>query len=154
MLRIGDGPQFVAINGGPNATPRIDHYCLTVENFNVDRLMKVLAEHGVTPVDAGATGGGLSGGPMKSRVRMRGPEAGGAKEGSPEIYFGDPDGIVVQLQDPKYCGGAGPARRSMPRDARARANQGASRRARPEPLHDSSIRRAADECASIRSCSA
>jgi catechol 2,3-dioxygenase-like lactoylglutathione lyase family enzyme len=107
VLRIGDGPQFVAINGGPNATPRIDHYCLTVENFNVDRLMKVLAEHGVTPVEAGATGGGLSGGPMKSRVRMRGPDAGGAKEGSPEIYFGDPDGIVVQLQDPKYCGGAG-----------------------------------------------
>ena len=107
VLRIGGGPQFVAINGGPNATPRIDHYCLTVENFNVDRLMKVLAENGVTPVEAGATGSGLSGGPMKSRVRMRGPEAGGAKEGSPEIYFGDPDGIVIQLQDPKYCGGAG-----------------------------------------------
>jgi len=107
VLRIGSGPQFVAINGGPTATPRIDHYCLTVENFNVDRLMKVLAEHGVTPAAAGPTDGGLGGGPMKSRVRMRGPEAGGAKEGSPEIYFGDPDGIVVQLQDPKYCGGAG-----------------------------------------------
>jgi len=107
VLRIGSGPQFVAINGGPNATARIDHFCLTVENFNVDRLMKVLAEHGVTPVAAGATGGGLSGGPMKSRVRMRGPDAGGATEGSPEIYFGDPDGIVVQLQDPSYCGGAG-----------------------------------------------
>jgi catechol 2,3-dioxygenase-like lactoylglutathione lyase family enzyme len=107
VLRIGGGPQFVAINGGPNATPRIDHYCLTVQNFNVDRLMKVLADNGVTPVEAGANGGGLSGGPMKSRVRMRGPDAGGAKEGSPEIYFGDPDGIVIQLQDPKYCGGAG-----------------------------------------------
>lgn len=107
VLRIGSGPQFVAINGGPNATPRIDHYCLTVENFNVDRLMKVLADHGVTRAEASATGGGLSGGPMKARIRMRGPEAGGAKEGSPEIYFGDSDGIVVQLQDPKYCGGAG-----------------------------------------------
>jgi catechol 2,3-dioxygenase-like lactoylglutathione lyase family enzyme len=67
----------------------------------------VLADHGVTPAAPGATGGGLGGGPMKARVRMRGPDAGGAKEGSPEIYFGDPDGIVVQLQDPKYCGGAG-----------------------------------------------
>src|SRR4029077_948862 len=38
---------------------------------------------------------------------MRGPEAGGAKEGTPELYFGDPDGIVVQLQDVSYCGGAG-----------------------------------------------
>ncbi|MGH9385169.1 MAG: VOC family protein [Vicinamibacterales bacterium] len=49
VLRIGSGPQFIAINGGPTVTPRIDHYCLTVENFNVDRLIKVLAEHGVTP---------------------------------------------------------------------------------------------------------
>jgi hypothetical protein len=44
---------------------------------------------------------------MKVRVRMRGPENGGAKEGTPEIYVTDPDGIQVQLQDPKYGGGAG-----------------------------------------------
>jgi hypothetical protein len=38
---------------------------------------------------------------------MRGTEFGGAKEGTPELYFTDPDGISIQLQDPTYCGGAG-----------------------------------------------
>jgi uncharacterized protein (TIGR00369 family) len=32
---------------------------------------------------------------------------GGAKEGTPELYFTDPDGLLVQLQDVKYCGGSG-----------------------------------------------
>ena len=49
----------------------------------------------------------MSGGPLKARVRMRGPESGGAPGGTPELYFGDPDGIVVQLQDTTYCGGSG-----------------------------------------------
>ncbi len=110
LLRIGSGPQFVALSGaGPNANPHINHFCFTVDNFDVDRIVKLLAEHGVTRSEpaAGGTGFGLSGGPMKLRVRMRGPEAGGAKEGTPELYLGDPDGIVVQLQDVRYCGGAG-----------------------------------------------
>jgi catechol 2,3-dioxygenase-like lactoylglutathione lyase family enzyme len=108
ILRVGNGPQFIALGaGGANLTPRIDHYCVTVEDFNVDRIMKVLAAHGITPAEAGAQGAGLAGGPMKVRVRMRGPQSGGAKEGTPEIYVGDPDGIVVQLQDPRYCGGSG-----------------------------------------------
>jgi len=106
MLRIGSGPQFMAVApAGANGTPHIDHLCVTVEDFNVDRILKVLADHGVAKADA--TGGGLAGGPMKVRVRVRGPEAGGAKDGTPEIYVGDADGIVVQLQDPKYCGGGG-----------------------------------------------
>lgn len=106
MLRIGAGPQFMAVApAGASGTPRIDHLCVTLDDFNVDRILKVLADHGVTKAEG--TGGGLSGGPMKVRVRVRGPEAGGAKDGTPEIYVGDADGIVVQLQDPKYCGGAG-----------------------------------------------
>lgn len=108
-LRIGRGPQFIALaKAGANVAPHINHYCFTVEDFNVDRLLNVLAAHGVTRAEAGgAPGGGLSGGPMKVRVRMRGPESGGAKEGTPELYVGDPGGVVVQLQDPTYCGGAG-----------------------------------------------
>lgn len=107
VLRLGSGPQFVAIGAaGANQAPSITHYCVTVEDFSVDRVLKVLADHGVTKADG--AGGGLSGGPMKVRVRMRGPEAGGAPGGTPEIYVGDPDGVVVQLQDPKYGGGAGP----------------------------------------------
>src|SRR5213078_3607837 len=32
-----------------------------------------------------------------------------------EFYFRDPDGIVIQLQDPRYCGGAGPLGDVCPR---------------------------------------
>ena len=98
-LQIGAGPQFLGVaSAGPDA-PNISHICLSVENFNVDRIISILGQHGITKDDAG--------GPMKVRVRMRGPDAGGAKEGTPELYFGDPDGIVIQLQDPSYRGGAG-----------------------------------------------
>lgn len=108
-LRIGRGPQFIALaKAGANVAPHINHYCFTVEDFHVDRLLAVLAAHGVTKAEPGGSpGGGLSGGAMKVRVRMRGPEAGGAKDGTPELYVGDPGGVVVQLQDPSYCGGAG-----------------------------------------------
>jgi catechol 2,3-dioxygenase-like lactoylglutathione lyase family enzyme len=34
-------------------------------------------------------------------------KTGGAREGAPEMYIGDPDGLTVQLQDTSYCGGAG-----------------------------------------------
>jgi catechol 2,3-dioxygenase-like lactoylglutathione lyase family enzyme len=98
-LRIGSGPQYISLaQGGPNAKPAIAHYCMTVENFSVDGITKVLADHAVTKGNPG---------PMKTWVRMRGPNAGGAPEGTPEFYVGDPDGINVQLQDVSYCGGAG-----------------------------------------------
>jgi len=99
VLQIGEGPQFMALGGSASDNPRITHYCLAVDDFDDERLVQILAEHGVA-----ATG---RSGPMESRVRMRGPEFGGAPGGSPELYFGDPDGIVVQLQDTSYCGGAG-----------------------------------------------
>lgn len=109
-LQIGDGPQFMALTGGgADARPEINHFCLTVEPFDAERLMHLLDEHGVAPAQPGqgGVGGGLSGGPMHARVRMRGASVGGAREGTPELYLGDPDGIVVQLQDPTYCGGTG-----------------------------------------------
>jgi catechol 2,3-dioxygenase-like lactoylglutathione lyase family enzyme len=106
QLRVGSGPQYISIGAvAPGETPKIGHYCLTIADFNVDRVLRVLGEHGVQRAEG--TGGGLSGGPMKVRVRMRGPENGGAPGGTPEVYVGDPDGIVVQLQDPRYCGGGG-----------------------------------------------
>lgn len=104
-LRIGSGPQFLALGAAGSAPPSINHLCVTVDDFSVDRVLSVLAAHGITKADA--TGGGLSGGPLKVRVRMRGPEFGGAKEGTPELYFADPDGVVMQLQDHRYCGGSG-----------------------------------------------
>ena len=100
VLRIGAGPQSLMLStGGATATPGINHLCLGVENFRVDRILKVLADRGIATAERS--------GPMKVHVRMRGPENGGAKEGTAELTFGDPDGIIVQLQDPGYCGGAG-----------------------------------------------
>jgi catechol 2,3-dioxygenase-like lactoylglutathione lyase family enzyme len=115
VLRIGSGPQFLALGAAGSNPASITHFCMTVEHFDADRLIGILAQHGMTQADtiqaasgdSSRTAGGASGGPMKVRVRIRGPEAGGATEGTPELYFGDPDGIVVQLQDTTYCGGAG-----------------------------------------------
>ena len=106
LLRIGAGPHYVALTPAGASKPIISHMGIALENFNVDRVVQTLAAHGVTKADG--SGGGLAGGPMKVRVRMRGPELGGAKEGTPEIFFADHDGIVAQLQDVKYAGGAGP----------------------------------------------
>ena len=99
VLRVGNGPQFMALGGGVSNNPRITHLCLAVDDFDVDRVVRILAENGVASSDAS--------GPMQSRVRMRGEEFGGAPAGTPELYFGDPDGVVIQLQDSSYCGGAG-----------------------------------------------
>jgi catechol 2,3-dioxygenase-like lactoylglutathione lyase family enzyme len=94
ILRVGAGPQFISI--GPvasNAAPSITHYCLGVEGFDVDRILATLAQHGVTKGDAM--------GPMKARVTV-------SDGGRSDLLFGDPDGIVCQLQDVSYCGGTGP----------------------------------------------
>ena len=34
-------------------------------------------------------------------------QPGGADGGTPELYFTDPDGLAIQLQDVTYCGGGG-----------------------------------------------
>jgi catechol 2,3-dioxygenase-like lactoylglutathione lyase family enzyme len=101
LLQIGAGPQFLAIAPvASGASPSITHFCLGVEGFNLDRALAALAARGVTKADAI--------GPMKALVESRGPDMNGAKEGTTELSFGDPDGIVCQLQDAGYCGGAGP----------------------------------------------
>ena len=121
-LQIGAGPQFLGVSSAGSNAPAINHLCLGVDDFNVDRITTVLGQRGMTMADAAgnAGGGGLGGGPMRMRVRRRGPEAGGAKEGTPEIYFSDHDNIVMQLQDPRYCGGSGalgdvPSREASPK---------------------------------------
>ena len=98
QLRIGSGPQFLNLSGA-GAAPGIDHMCVGVENFDVTRIVKLLADHGVTKSDQR--------GALKVQVTMRGPDEGGAKEGTPEMHLGDPDGIDLQLQDKSYCGGGG-----------------------------------------------
>jgi catechol 2,3-dioxygenase-like lactoylglutathione lyase family enzyme len=103
LLRLGSGPQFLAI-GRADGPSGISHLCLGVENFDADDLVEILERHGLRRAESAS--GGLSGGSLSIRVRPRGPEAGGSPDGTPHVYFGDPDGIVVQLQHPSYCGGS------------------------------------------------
>src|SRR5439155_1064614 len=80
ILRVGAGPQFLAIAAvASGAAPSITHYCLGVENFNVDRLLATLAQHVVTK---GADARGRSERPVPAvhwrrsvspRWRARGP---------------------------------------------------------------------------------
>ena len=106
LLRIGNGPQFMAIGpAGSNPPSMAPVVGLSVENFNADRLSGILSQHGITR--AAPDDPGLSGGPMKMRIRKRGPENGGAKDGTAELFFSDPEGLVLQLTDTRYCGGAG-----------------------------------------------
>jgi catechol 2,3-dioxygenase-like lactoylglutathione lyase family enzyme len=105
-LQIGTGPQFLSIAPAGAAKPSISQLGLAVEDFSSERATTVLGQHGVTAADASA--GPTLGGPLRMRAQKRGPEAGGAKDGTPEFFFTDPDAILVQLQDPRYNGGGGP----------------------------------------------
>ena len=105
---IGVGNAFLMYTGGgaPTATPRpasINHYCLNMENFNPDQVIKSLESFGLKPRES-QTG---PVGPLRYYVSMRMENRGGAPGGTPELYFTDPDGLLGQLQDVKYCGGGG-----------------------------------------------
>jgi catechol 2,3-dioxygenase-like lactoylglutathione lyase family enzyme len=100
LLRIGAGPRFLAIvpaNAGER--PSISRFGMGVEQFDVDRVVSTLAQHGVTPADPADTSS-ASGGAMKVRVTTRG--------NTREMFVGDPSGVVFQLHDVSYCGGSGP----------------------------------------------
>ena len=76
---------------------------MTIENFNPDKVIKVLESYGIKP--RGDAQGPPK--PMVHYINLRMENRGGAKEGTPELYFTDPDGLVIQLQDVTYCGGGG-----------------------------------------------
>lgn len=83
-INLSTGVGFLGIypaQGGATGG-RIDHLCLGLENFDADAVLKQLTDRGV-----------------KANIRMRGD--------TKELYFTDPDGIRVQLQDVKYRGGTG-----------------------------------------------
>lgn len=99
LMRIGNGPQFMLLSPAGTNPPRIvPRLGLTVDNFNADRIVGMLEKHGVTKADA--AGPGLTGGAMKVRVTNRG--------NTPELFLGDPDDFVLQIQDASYAGGTGP----------------------------------------------
>jgi catechol 2,3-dioxygenase-like lactoylglutathione lyase family enzyme len=90
--------------GGGPAGARIDHACMSLDNFDLDGLLAALSQYGITPAEPA----GRSGGPLTSWVSVRPEARGGAPiTGTPELYFSDPDGLSIQLQDTTYCGGGG-----------------------------------------------
>ena len=107
LVGVGDGIQFLMFVGGsaqgPPANPgRIDHVCLSIEDFSVDEILSKLNDYGFS-----ARANASDTPPLVHWVSMRMPNRGGIAGGTPEVYFSDPDGIRIQLQDPVYCGGGG-----------------------------------------------
>ena len=85
-------PDFnLSVGGGflglypidPGDSPRIDHVCLGLDRFDADATQRKLAAEGVD-----------------ATIRVRGE--------TKELYFVDPNGIRMQLQDVRYRGGVGP----------------------------------------------
>jgi predicted enzyme related to lactoylglutathione lyase len=107
----GDGKQFVMYAGGAseNKTPaNLNHGCFNMTGFNVDQILAKLTEYGLKARPEAAPGGPPpQAGPLMHYISLRMPARGGAEGGTPELYFTDPDGILMQLQDVTYCGGGG-----------------------------------------------
>jgi catechol 2,3-dioxygenase-like lactoylglutathione lyase family enzyme len=84
-MNLSTGAGFLGIYPAQAgaASGSINHVCFGMENFDADAMLKKLLDRGV-----------------KASIRLRGE--------TKELYFTDPDGIRVQLQDVKYKGGAGP----------------------------------------------
>lgn len=107
VIGVGDGLQFLMYVGGeedsvPEVPGRIDHVCFSVEDFDVDRILARLTDYGLKPRENPRETA-----PLMHWISMRMPNRGGAEGGTPELYFTDPDGLRIQLQDRSYCGGTG-----------------------------------------------
>ena len=90
-----------APGGGPARAAGIDHACVAMENFDSAAVTKLLVSYGLKQQD----GQGRT--PLVTYISLRMPNRGGAEGGTPELYFTDPDGLAIQIQDVKYCGGGG-----------------------------------------------
>jgi catechol 2,3-dioxygenase-like lactoylglutathione lyase family enzyme len=92
--------------GGPGRGPGqgragVDHACMAMPDFDPAKVTQLLVDYGLTRQD----GQGRT--PLVTYISLRMPNRGGAEGGTPELYFTDPDGLAIQLQDVKYCGGGG-----------------------------------------------
>jgi catechol 2,3-dioxygenase-like lactoylglutathione lyase family enzyme len=83
ILRVGSGPQFLALVEGNGPEAFRPHIGFGVQGFVPDQVMARLTEHGVS-----------------AQKTMLGATA--------EIVIEAPDGIEIQLQDVSYCRGRGP----------------------------------------------
>lgn len=75
-LNLGLGDSFLGLYDIDD-TPRIHHFCVGLDNFNIDEAAEQLRAMGIDPY---------------------------IREDKPEVYFQDPDGITVQFEDKSYRG--------------------------------------------------
>lgn len=103
LLRIGNGPKFMELRpAAAGERPSISAFGFSIERFDIDRAVKTLAERGVTPSTATDNPG-----PMQYLIRTRRADLGGSPEGTRDLFVADPSGVVFQMHDTSYCGGAG-----------------------------------------------
>ena len=81
ILRLGEGPRYLAISPRGDEPPGFTSLGLAVENYDPERLAATLNAAGA-----------------QAEVRRRGPEQGGAPEGTPEVFFTDPLGGPVRAR--------------------------------------------------------
>jgi catechol 2,3-dioxygenase-like lactoylglutathione lyase family enzyme len=85
VFRVGNGPHFFGLTTVKSgAQPDFLSYGMTVADFDAERVMRSLADHGVSG----------------AQITRRGD--------TPELFVPDPNGIRIQLQDTAYGHGAGP----------------------------------------------
>jgi hypothetical protein len=89
-LNVGKGSQFLAFgSGGSNrgeagvapGRGSINHFCMTMDNFNPEKVIKTLESYLIKP--RGSAQGAP--GPLVHYISMRMENRGGAKEGTPEL---------------------------------------------------------------------
>jgi catechol 2,3-dioxygenase-like lactoylglutathione lyase family enzyme len=78
-INLGAGPDSFLGLYKLNSAPGINHFCLGAADFKVPEAVKTLRQHG-----------------LEARVRDR--------DGVPELYLRDPDGLTVQVQTRDYRG--------------------------------------------------
>jgi catechol 2,3-dioxygenase-like lactoylglutathione lyase family enzyme len=110
-LGLGRGPDFVAFglnSKSATATGAPNHACFTIQGFDPNRTMGILADNGLEPIEYG-NNAAIKPLTCRTRLRQRANNGGGPTNplGSYELYFNDPDNLMVQIQDVTYCGGSG-----------------------------------------------
>jgi catechol 2,3-dioxygenase-like lactoylglutathione lyase family enzyme len=104
LLQIGAGPKFLELRpAAAGERPSISAFGFAVERFDVDRALKILAQHNVTAADGASDKPGA----LQWLVRTRRADLGGSPDGTRDLFVADPSGVVFQMHDVSYCGGTG-----------------------------------------------
>jgi catechol 2,3-dioxygenase-like lactoylglutathione lyase family enzyme len=75
-INLGLGDSFLGLYKIDD-TPRIHHFCVGLDQYDVNEAADKLRELGIDPI---------------------------VRQDKPEVYFQDPDGITVQLENKRYRG--------------------------------------------------